>query len=312
MTHFHIECIESKAESARKQYGRFVLEPLKQGQGITIGNALRRTVLSDLYGAAIVAVRIAGINHEFSTIAGVREDILEILLNLKEVVLKSYTDQSQIGRVRVQGPAIITSGLFNLPPEIQIIDPRQYIATICNNTIFEMEFIIEYGSGYRLVERGIDNRAIDFLQIDAVFMPTKKFNYTIEEVRITPQLIQEKLFIELWTNGSLSPQEALSQGATILTNLFYPLRKIDFKIIEDTEVKEQQKINQVLIEELQLSVRAYNGLKRAHIHSISDLLDYSQEELLEIKNFGQKSAEEVIEALQNRLGISLPKEKIQE
>ena len=312
MTHFHIECIESKAESARKQYGRFVLEPLKQGQGITIGNALRRTVLSDLYGAAIVAVRIAGINHEFSTIAGVREDILEILLNLKEVVLKSYTDQSQIGRVRVQVPAIITSGLFNLPPEIQIIDPRQYIATICNNTIFEMEFIIEYGSGYRLVERGIDNRAIDFLQIDAVFMPTKKFNYTIEEVRITPQLIQEKLFIELWTNGSLSPQEALSQGATILTNLFYPLRKIDFKIIEDTEVKEQQKINQVLIEELQLSVRAYNCLKRAHIHSISDLLDYSQEELLEIKNFGQKSAEEVIEALQNRLGISLPKEKIQE
>ena len=312
MTHFHIECIESKAESARKQYGRFVLEPLKQGQGITIGNALRRTVLSDLYGAAIVAVRIAGINHEFSTIAGVREDILEILLNLKEVVLKSYTDQSQIGRVRVQGPAIITSGLFNLPPEIQIIDPRQYIATICNNTIFEMEFIIEYGSGYRLVERGIDNRAIDFLQIDAVFMPTKKFNYTIEEVRITPQLIQEKLFIELWTNGSLSPQEALSQGATILTNLFYPLRKIDFKIIEDTEVKEQQKINQVLIEELQLSVRAYNCLKRAHIHSISDLLDYSQEELLEIKNFFFFFAEEVIEALQNRLGISLPKEKIQE
>nr|YP_009390069.1 RNA polymerase alpha subunit [Sheathia arcuata]ART65435.1 RNA polymerase alpha subunit [Sheathia arcuata] len=312
MTHFHIECIESKAKSARKQYGRFVLEPLKQGQGITIGNALRRTVLSDLYGAAIVAVRIAGINHEFSTIAGVREDILEILLNLKQVVLKSYTDQSQIGRVRVQGPAIITSGLFNLPPEIQIIDPRQYIATICNNTIFEMEFIIEYGSGYRLVERGIDNRAIDFLQIDAVFMPTKKFNYTIEEVRITPQLIQEKLFIELWTNGSLSPQEALSQGATILTNLFYPLRKIDFKTIEDTDVKEQQKINQVLIEELQLSVRAYNCLKRAHIHSISDLLDYSQEELLEIKNFGQKSAEEVIEALQNRLGISLPKEKIQE
>nr|QHO64116.1 RNA polymerase subunit alpha [Lympha mucosa] len=311
MTHFHIECIESKAESARKQYGRFVLEPLKQGQGITIGNALRRTILSDLHGAAIVAVRIAGINHEFSTIAGVREDILEILLNLKEVVLKSYTDKPQIGRVRLQGPAIITSGAFDVPSEVEIIDPRQYIATICNNTIFEMEFRIEYGRGYRLVEKGIDEKAIDFLQIDAVFMPAKKFNYTIEEVRIDSQLIQEKLFIELWTNGSLSPQEALSQGATILTNLFYPLRKIDFKTIEDTDIKEQQKINQVLIEELQLSVRAYNCLKRAHIHSISDLLDYSQEELLEIKNFGQKSAEEVIEALQNRLGISLPKETIQ-
>ena len=312
MNKIYIKCLKSEKIESGACHGQFIINSLKSGQGITIGNQLRRVLLGDLGGIAISSVRIAGISHEFSTIPGVREDILEILLNLKEVVLKSYTDQSQIGRVRVQGPAIITSGLFNLPPEIQIIDPRQYIATICNNTIFEMEFIIEYGSGYRLVERGIDNRAIDFLQIDAVFMPTKKFNYTIEEVRITPQLIQEKLFIELWTNGSLSPQEALSQGATILTNLFYPLRKIDFKIIEDTEVKEQQKINQVLIEELQLSVRAYNCLKRAHIHSISDLLDYSQEELLEIKNFGQKSAEEVIEALQNRLGISLPKEKIQE
>nr|YP_009314996.1 RNA polymerase a-subunit [Scinaia undulata]SCW23451.1 RNA polymerase a-subunit [Scinaia undulata] len=310
MTHFQIECIESKTEGAREQYGRFILEPLKQGQGITVGNALRRTILSDLYGAAIVSVRIAGINHEFSTIAGVREDILEILLNLKEVVLRSYTDKPQIGRVRVQGPAIITAGLFDISDEIEIIDPRQYIATICNNTIFEMEFRIEQGRGYRLVEKGIDNKALDFLQIDAVFMPAKKFNYIVEEIRLDSHVIQEKLLIELWTNGSLSPQEALSQGATILTNLFYPLRKIDFKPTEDTNIQEQQQISLVLIEELQLSVRAYNCLKRAHIHSVSDLLDYSQEELLEIKNFGQKSAEEVIEALQKRLGITLPKEKI--
>jgi DNA-directed RNA polymerase subunit alpha len=310
MTHFQIECIESKIEGAREQYGRFVLEPLNRGQGITVGNALRRTVLSDLHGAAVVAVRIAGVNHEFSTVAGVREDVLEILLNLKEVVVKSYTNKPQIGRVRVQGPAIITAGLFDVPTEIEIIDPRQYIATVCNNTIFEMEFRIEQGKGYRLVDKGIDEKAVDFLQIDAVFMPAKKFNYVVEEIRVNPQLMQEKLLIELWTNGSLSPQEALSQGATVLTNLFYPLRKIDFKPIEDSGAKEQQKISQVLIEELQLSVRAYNCLKRAHIHSISDLLDYSQEELLEIKNFGQKSAEEVIEALQEHLGISLPKEKV--
>jgi len=310
MTHFQIECIESKTEGAREQYGRFVLEPLNQGQGITVGNALRRTILSDLYGSAIVAVRIAGINHEFSTIAGVREDILEILLNLKEVVLKNYTDQTQIGRVRVQGPAIITAGLFDVPNEVEIVDPRQYIATICNNTIFEMEFRIEHGRGYKLVTKGIDDNAIDFLQIDAVFMPAKKFNYVVEEVRVDPNLVQERLLIELWTNGSLNPQEALSQGATILTNLFYPLRKIDFKPVEDADIQEQQQISLVLIEELQLSVRAYNCLKRAHIHSISDLLDYSQEELLEIKNFGQKSAEEVIEALHKRLGISLPKEKV--
>nr|YP_009297877.1 DNA-directed RNA polymerase alpha subunit [Kumanoa americana]AOM67611.1 DNA-directed RNA polymerase alpha subunit [Kumanoa americana] len=311
MTHFQIECIESKIENSCEHYGRFLLEPLNQGQGITVGNALRRTVLSDLPGTAIVSVRIAGVNHEFSTISGVREDVLEILLNLKQVVLKSYTDKPQIGRVKVQGPAIITTGLFDLPTDIEIINPRQYIATVCNNTIFEMEFRIEQGKGYKLVDKAIDEKAIDFLQIDAIFMPAKKFNYIVEETRINPQLIQEKLLIELWTNGSLSPQEALSQGATILTNLFYPLRIIDFKPIEDSDIKEQQKINQVLIEELQLSVRAYNCLKRAHIHSISDLLNYSQEELLEIKNFGLKSAEEVIDALQNRLGINLPKEKIQ-
>nr|YP_010196006.1 RNA polymerase subunit alpha [Gracilaria bursa-pastoris]UAD83403.1 RNA polymerase subunit alpha [Gracilaria bursa-pastoris] len=309
MNHFQIECIESKIESNRQQYGRFVLEPLNKGQGITLGNSLRRTILSDLQGAAIVAVRIAGINHEFSTITGVREDVLEILLNLKEVVLKSYSDTPQIGRIRVQGPAIITTGLFELPPEIQIIDPQQYIATICNNTIFEMEFRVEKGSGYKLVNKGFDQKSIDFLQIDAIFMPATKFNYVVEEKKISPTLIQEKLSLEVWTNGSLSPQEAISQGAQVLTNLFYPLTSLNFKSIDNVENEYEEEINQVLIEELQLSVRAYNCLKRAQIHSISDLLDYSQDELLEIKNFGQKSAEEVIEALQNKLGIRLPKEK---
>nr|YP_009546441.1 DNA-directed RNA polymerase alpha subunit [Gelidium gabrielsonii]AYO27789.1 DNA-directed RNA polymerase alpha subunit [Gelidium gabrielsonii] len=311
MAHFHIECVESKTSGARAQYGHFVLEPLKQGQGITVGNSLRRTILSDLQGTAIVAVRIAGVNHEFSTITGVREDVLEILLNLKEVVLKSYNKEPQIGRLRIQGPAIVTAGLFELPHDIKIIDPKQYIATICNNTIFEMEFRIEQGSGYKLIEKGIDNKSIDFLQIDSVFMPATKFNYTVEEKRINSNLIQEKLYLEIWTNGSLSPQEAISQGANVLTDLFHPLKNINFEAKKENYISQEQIINSVPIEELQLSVRAYNCLKRAHIHSISDLLDYSQEELLEIKNFGQKSADEVIEALQDKLGINLPqREKI--
>nr|YP_009295927.1 DNA-directed RNA polymerase alpha subunit [Schimmelmannia schousboei]AOM64862.1 DNA-directed RNA polymerase alpha subunit [Schimmelmannia schousboei] len=309
MTHFQIECIESKTDGAREQYGYFVLEPLKQGQGITVGNSLRRTILSDLQGTAIVAVRIAGINHEFSTITGVREDVLEILLNLKEIVLKSYSQEPQIGRIRVQGPAIVTAGLFDLPPEIEIIDPKQYIATICNNTIFEMEFRIEQGYGYRLMDKGIDNKSIDFLQIDAVFMPVTKFNYTVEEKKISSTITQEQLSLEIWTNGSLSPQEAISQGANVLTNLFHPLTNINFKTQNSYNETNDKQVNQILIEELQLSVRAYNCLKRAQIHSISDLLDYSQEELLEIKNFGQKSAEEVIEALKEKLGINLSREK---
>nr|YP_009397500.1 RNA polymerase a-subunit [Dasyclonium flaccidum]ARW66686.1 RNA polymerase a-subunit [Dasyclonium flaccidum] len=310
MTHFQIECIESKTKGAREQYGYFVLEPLKKGQGITVGNALRRTILSDLQGAAIVSVRIAGVNHEFSTITGVREDVLEIILNLKEVVLKSYSAEPQIGRIRIQGPAIVTTGLFDLPPEIELIDPKQYIATVCNNTIFEMEFKIEKGRGYRLINKGMDNKSIDFLQIDAIFMPAKKFNYTIEEKKINSITIEEKLFLEIWTDGSLSPQEAISQGANVLTNLFHPLTNINFKSKNNNYESKEKQIHQILIEELQLSVRAYNCLKRAQIHSIADLLDYSQEELLEIKNFGQKSAEEVIEALKNRLNINLPQEKI--
>nr|QCI08692.1 RNA polymerase a-subunit [Sphondylothamnion multifidum] len=309
MTHFQIECIESNTKGAREQYGHFVLEPLKRGQGITVGNSLRRTILSDLEGTAIVAVRIAGINHEFSTITGVREDVLEILLNLKEVILKSYSSEPQIGRIRIQGPAVITSGLFDLPTEVEIIDPKQYIATVCNNTIFEMEFRIEKGKGYRLIEKGIDNKSIDFLQIDAVFMPAKKFNYTIEEKKINTNTIEEKLFLEIWTNGSLSPQEAISQGADVLTNLFHPLTNINFKTKSTNEVNKDKQINQIPIEELQLSVRAYNCLKRAQINSIADLLHYSQDELLEIKNFGQKSAEEVIDALKEVLGIQLQREK---
>ena len=310
MTHFQIECIESKFKGVREHYGHFTLQPLKKGQAITVGNSLRRTILSDLNGSAIVAVRIAGINHEFSTITGVREDILEVLLNIKQVVLKSYSTETQIGRVRIQGPAIVTAGSFETPPEIELVDPKQYIATVCDNTIFEMEFKVEQGTGYRLVDKAVDSKSIDFLQIDAIFMPVTKFNYTVKENKNHLLNTEEKLFIEIWTNGTISPQEAISQGAKILTNLFYPLTNINFQYQNNNTKDKEKQIQQVLIEELQLSVRAYNCLKRAQIHSVSDLLDYSQEELLEIKNFGRKSAEEVIEALDEKLGINLPKEKI--
>jgi DNA-directed RNA polymerase subunit alpha len=309
MAQFEIECIESRIDGARDHYDKFVLEPLDQGQGITIGNALRRVLLADLQGTSIVSVRIAGVNHEFSTIPGIREDVLEILLNLKEVVFKSDSNETMIGRVRVQGPAIVTANDFELPPEVILIDPKQYIATICGNNVLEMEFRIEKGKGYRLVEKGIDETSIDFLQIDSIFMPVKKVNYIVEDVRYKQNKVQDRLIIEVWTNGSLSPKEAISQSSNILTNLFTPLKNINFKSEENHEFQEDSKINQILIEELQLSVRAYNCLKRAQIHSVADLLDYSQEDLLEIKNFGQKSAEEVIDALKKRLGINLPKEK---
>jgi len=309
MAQFEIECVESRIDGPRDHYDKFVLEPLEQGQGITIGNALRRVLLSDLEGTAISSVRIAGVNHEFSTISGIREDVLEILLNLKEITFKSDTNDTLIGRLRVQGPAIVTAEDFDLPSEIVLVDPKQYIATICGNNVLEMEFRIEKGQGYRLVEKGIDETSVDFLQVDSIFMPVKKVNYFIEDVLYKQNLVQERLVIEVWTNGSITPKEAISQSSNILTELFSPLKTINFKSEENSDSQEDSKINQILIEELQLSVRAYNCLKRAQIHSVADLLDYSQEDLLEIKNFGQKSAEEVIDALKKRLGINLPKEK---
>lgn len=310
MAQFQIECVESKTLKNQSQYSKFVLEPLERGQGTTVGNALRRVLLSNLEGAAVTAVRIAGVNHEFATIEGVREDVLEILLNMKEIVLKSYTSAPQIGRVMITGPATVRAAQFDLPSEVEIVDPGQYIATLADGARLEMEFRIEKGKGYRSVDRGReDGSAVDFLQIDAVFMPVSKVNYSVEDARIDGSLERDRLLLEIWTNGSLTPQEALSQAANLLVELFNPLKDINLESIKDEYPDDEDPTSQIPIEELQLSVRAYNCLKRAQINSVADLLDYSQEDLLEIKNFGQKSAEEVIEALQRRLGITLPQEK---
>jgi DNA-directed RNA polymerase subunit alpha len=308
---FQIECVESKTQKNQGHYSKFVLEPLDRGQGTTVGNALRRVLLSNLEGAAVTAVRIAGVNHEFATIPGVREDVLEIMLNMKEIVLKSYADTSQIGRLVVTGPATVTAAQFDVPSEVEVIDPHQYVATLAEGAKLEMEFRIENGIGYRAIDRGKDETtSLDFLQIDAVFMPVTKVNYSVDDIHADGSVSTDRLNLEIWTNGSLSPREALSQSAEILANLFNPLK--DLNELEASQSDYQDEVNpesQIPIEELQLSVRAYNCLKRAQINTVADLLDYSQEDLLEIKNFGQKSAEEVIEALQKRLGITLPQEK---
>lgn len=307
---FHVECIESIIEDDQSQYGRFVIEPLERSQGITVGNALRRVLLSNLEGVAVTAVRIAGATHEFSTVPGVREDVLDILLNMKEIVLCSYSPQPQIGRLLVQGPTTVTAGHFDLPSEVDIINPEQYVATVADGYSLEMEFRIESGKGYRAVDRNRDEAtALDFMQIDSVFMPVRRVNYSVEDVIVAGSMQKDRLTMEVWTNGSLTAQQAMSQAADILVDLFSPLKDVTLEPKADDDKVVEDPANQIPIEELHLSVRAYNCLKRAQINSVSDLLDYSQEDLLEIKNFGQKSAEEVIEALQERLGITLPIEK---
>ncbi len=325
MAQFQIECVESKTQKNQHQYSKFVIEPLERGQGITLGNSLRRVLLSNLEGAAVTAIRIGGgmakdsskqehhfgfATHEFATIEGVREDVLEIILNMKEIILKSYTSQAEIGRLVASGPGTVTANQFVLPTGVETIDPNQYVATLADGASLEMEFKIEKGKGYKAVSRGKDDTSsLDFLQIDAVFMPVTKVNYNVEVSRLDNASIRERLFMEIWTNGSIKPEEALSQAASIVVDLFNPLKDLTLEEIQEEFQEDEDPTSQIPIEELQLSVRAYNCLKRAQINSVADLLDYSQEDLLEIKNFGQKSADEVIDALKDRLGITLPQEK---
>ena len=310
MNNISIKCLKSEQIQSGAFYGQFLINSLKPGQGITIGNQLRRVLLGDLGGVAISAVRIAGITHEFSTIPGVREDILEILLNLKGIVLKSHTQDLQFGRLKVQGPSVVTADLIQTPSGIEIINPNHYIATISTSNILEIEFKFEYGTGYRLASQTFLKEDENYLQLDTIFMPVQKVDFKIENVYDTANNISERLFIEIWTNGSISPNHALESGAQIIIDLFTLLIK-HTNVNENNRLKtETQLINMepytnIAIEELQLSVRAYNCLKKAQINTVGDLLQYSPEKLQELKNFGRKSADEVFSTLKNKLGIIL-------
>lgn len=298
MSNFQFECVELNLQTSTEYFGRFVFKPLEVGHGITIGNILRRVLLTNLPGISIVGVRIAGVNHEFSTITGVREDVLEILLNLKELIFKSQAQTETFGRLRIQGPAIITASCIDLPSTIEIVNPNQYIATIADNSTLEMEIKLDWGKGYTLAENQPVEGPLDFLRIDAIFMPVRRVVYHIEKLGN-----QEQLILDIWTNGSITPSDAVSIASTTIINWFKTIENLDTTTsIKKADVK-QRDIKTIPIEELNLSARAYNGLKRAQINLIGELLNYSLNGLREIKNFGQKSVQEVIEALETRYGV---------
>jgi len=310
MSNISIKCLKSERIDSGACYGQFLINSLKPGQGITIGNQLRRVLLNDLGGVSISAVRIAGVSHEFSTIPGVREDILEILLNLKGIVFKSKTQTPQFGRLKIQGPAVVTADLIQLPSNLEIINPNHYIMTISTSNILEIEFKFEYGIGYKLASQTFLEENENYLQLDTIFMPIQKVDFKIENVYDNNNNISERVFLDIWTNGSISPNEALKSAAQITIDLFALLLEN-----KDTEEKDQSEpkprsisiepYTNIAIEELQLSVRAYNCLKKAQINTVGDLLQYSPEKLQELKNFGRKSADEVFSTLKNKLGIIL-------
>ena len=310
MNNISIKCLKSEQIQSGACYGQFLINSLKPGQGITIGNQLRRVLLGDLGGVAISAVRIAGITHEFSTIPGVREDILEILLNLKGIVLKSQLENLQFGRLKVQGPSVVTAELIQTPSNVEIVNPNHYIATISTSNILEIEFKFEYGTGYRLATQTFLKEDENYLQLDTIFMPVQKVDFKIENIYDTANNISERLFIEIWTNGSISPNNALESGAQIIIDLFTLLIKQTNvneanQLETETQLVNMEPYTNIAIEELQLSVRAYNCLKKAQINTVGDLLQYSPEKLQELKNFGRKSADEVFSTLKNKLGIIL-------
>jgi len=310
MNNISIKCLKSEKIQSGACHGQFVLNSLRPGQGITIGNQLRRVLLGDLSGVAISAVRIAGITHEFSTIPGVREDILEILLNLKGIVLKSKTKETQFGRLKVQGPSVVTADLIQLSSDLEIVNPNHYIATISTSNILEIEFRFEYGTGYKLSNQAFSDEDDNYLQLDTIFMPVQKVDFKIENVYDAANNISERMLLDIWTNGSISPTEALESAAQIIIDLFLLLLNNKTTAEKNPLDLKNQSISiepytNIAIEELQLSVRAYNCLKKAQINTVGDLLQYSPEKLQELKNFGRKSADEVFSTLKNKLGIIL-------
>jgi DNA-directed RNA polymerase subunit alpha len=310
MNNISIKCLKSEKIKAEVHHGQFVIDSLDSGQGITVGNQLRRVLLGDLGGVAISAVRIAGVRHEFATIPGVKEDVLEILLNLKGIVFQTKEQNSLFGRLKVQGPCVVTADLIQLPGNLKIINPDHYIATLSTSNVLEIEFKFEYGTGYRLATQTFLDDTENYLQLDAIFMPVQKVDFKIENVYDPLDNINERLSIDIWTNGSISPTYAFESACQIIIDLFTLL--INNKNTTEnnqpelkTESISLEPYNNIAIEELQLSVRAYNCLKKVQINTVGDLLEYSPEKLYALKNFGRKSADEVFSTLKRKLGISL-------
>jgi DNA-directed RNA polymerase subunit alpha len=310
---FQVQCLQSTTNSLTELYSKYSIGPFIKGQSTTVGNALRRILLSNLQGVAITGVRISGIDHEFSTIPDVKEDVVEILLNLKQIILKGGITIPTLAKLSIKEPGIITASNIELPDNINLVDPNQYIASLTAKGNLEMEFLIAGGQNY-ITSGKLDSTIPDgFLAVDAVFMPVTKVNFFVETSRSNSSSELESLVLEIWTNASITPAQALSSSAEILENTFGILKitetfstpppKIETSIQED----KGEHLETIFIEELELSVRAYNCLKRANVHTLSDLLQYSADDLLEFKNFGQKSADEVCENLKRRFDIDLRK-----
>ena len=303
-----VECVEVGDNG---KYGKFVVEPLERGFGHTLGNSLRRVLLSSLPGAAVSSVHIEGVQHEFSTIPGVTEDVTEIILNLKGLAVKMYGEGPKSVIVDKIGPGELTAADIKVDEEIEIINPEMHIATLNEDAHLQMTLRLERGRGYVSAEK---NKARDItmpigvIAMDSIFTPIHKVNYTVEDKRVGQSNDYDRLTLEVWTNGTLKPEEAVSGAASILTEHLVSFVRLTDTVLPVSMVQPEdntkEKVLEMTIEELELSVRAYNCLKRAGINSVAELVQRNQEDMMKVRNLGRKSLEEVEQKLQE-LGLAL-------
>ena len=291
-------------------YAKLVVEPLERGFGVTVGNALRRVLLSSISGAAVTSVKIEGVLHEFSTIPGVVEDVTQIVLNLKELTLRLHTDKPKLLRLEAKGKREVTAADIQPDPEVEILNPDLLIATLDRKDArLAMEIVVERGKGYVPAEKHRrSEHVIGEIPVDSIFSPVQKVNYTVEDTHVGAGAELERLVLEVWTNGAVRPDEAIGEASRLLIDHFRLVGGIPEGegVAPGPTDPEMARLLQTPIEELELSVRPYNCLKRAGIHTIGDLVQRTEEEIANVKNFGRKSLEEVTEKLR-ALGLSLRK-----
>ena len=307
--------IDTEELSSDGKYGRFVVEPLERGFGNTLGNSLRRVLLSSLEGVAVTSIKIDGVLHEFSTIPGVKEDVTEIVLNMKSLVAKLHSNGPKIVEISAEGPCEVTAESIKCDSEVEILNPELHIASLADGAVLNMEITLDKGRGYVPAEKNkliSGNEIIGVLPIDSIYTPVLKVNYTVDNTRVVQITDYDKLTLSVWTNGVINAQEAVSLAAKVLTehlNLFVNLsdRGYNTEIMVEKDDKGKEKVLEMTIEELDLSVRSFNCLKRAGINTVEDLISKSEEDMMKVRNLGRKSLEEVVFKL-DTLGFSLRKE----
>ncbi|MDD5903108.1 MAG: DNA-directed RNA polymerase subunit alpha [Oscillospiraceae bacterium] len=305
-----IECIETPTDSS---YGKYIIEPLERGYGTTLGNSLRRVLLSSLPGTAVTSIRINGVQHEFSTIPGVKEDVTEIVLNVKSIIARLHSEGAKTVYIEAVGEGVVTAGNIKTDAEVEVLNPEQPIATLEPDGALSMELTFDHGRGYVSADKNKNPQtAIGTIPVDSIYTPVIKVNYSVENTRVGNQTDFDKLTIEVWTDKTITARDAVSLGAKILCDHFVLFTDLSETVGNHQTVREKvddkrDKVLEMTIEELDLSVRSFNCLKRANINTVEDLISKTQDEMIKVRNLGRKSLEEVEHKLA-QMGLSLADE----